>query len=161
MADADFDRWFESQFAASGPFTALIILVKIEDTTIWPLGSSYATVIGSELRWAGMRRLQSAAWPHAAFGYRYPVSESARERTRIETRTVIASLRCMRLETASCARAFVHMRFPCPKGGPVGAHSTCFSSRLSRDVLQLLTMETVAPGRQRRPNPTHSQSARH
>ncbi len=54
---ADFDRWIESQFSASGPFTALIILVKIEDTTVWPLGSSYATVIGSELRWAGMRRL--------------------------------------------------------------------------------------------------------
>ena len=53
----DFDRWIESQFAASGPFTALIILVKIESTTIWPLGSSYATVIGSDLRWAGMRRL--------------------------------------------------------------------------------------------------------
>jgi hypothetical protein len=54
---ADFDRWLESQFAASGPFTALIILVKIESTTIWPLGSSYATVIGSDLRWVGMRRL--------------------------------------------------------------------------------------------------------
>jgi hypothetical protein len=54
---ADFDRWIEAQFAASGPFTALIILVKIESTTIWPLGSSYATVIGSELRWPGMRRL--------------------------------------------------------------------------------------------------------
>jgi hypothetical protein len=53
----DFDRWLESQFAASGPFTALIILVKIESTTIWPLGSSYATVIGSDLHWAGMRRL--------------------------------------------------------------------------------------------------------
>jgi hypothetical protein len=53
----DFDRWLESQFAASGPFTALIILVKIESATIWPLGSSYATVIGSDLRWAGMRRL--------------------------------------------------------------------------------------------------------
>jgi hypothetical protein len=54
---ADFDRWIEAQFAASGPFTALIVLVKIEDITIWPLGSSYATVIGNELRWAGMRRL--------------------------------------------------------------------------------------------------------
>jgi hypothetical protein len=54
---ADFDRWIESQFAASGPFTALIILVKIESTTIWPLGSSYATVIGSELHWPEMRRL--------------------------------------------------------------------------------------------------------
>jgi hypothetical protein len=54
---ADFDRWLDSQFAASGPFTALIILVKIESTTIWPLGSSYATVIGNEMRWRDMRRL--------------------------------------------------------------------------------------------------------
>ena len=53
----DFDHWLESQFAASGPCTALIVLVKIESTTIWPLGSSYATVIGSELHWPGMRRL--------------------------------------------------------------------------------------------------------
>src|SRR5262249_43652281 len=69
----------------------------------------------------GNSRVESAAWPHAAFGYRYPVSESAREPTRIETRTAIASLRCMRLETAPCARAFVHMRFPCHEGeGRVG-----------------------------------------
>jgi len=54
---ADFDHWLESQFATSGPFTALIILVKIESTTIWPVGSSYATVIGSDLRWPEMRRL--------------------------------------------------------------------------------------------------------
>jgi hypothetical protein len=53
----DFDRWIETQFGVSGPFTALIILVKIESPTIWPLGSSYATVIGSELRWSDMRRL--------------------------------------------------------------------------------------------------------
>jgi len=53
----DFDRWLENQFIASGPFTALIILVKIEGTTIWPLGSSYATVIGSDLHWPDMRRL--------------------------------------------------------------------------------------------------------
>lgn len=54
---ADFDRWLENQFAASGPFTALIILVKVDGTTIWPVGSSYATVIGSDLHWPGMRRL--------------------------------------------------------------------------------------------------------
>lgn len=53
----DFDRWLKNQFAVSGPFTALIILVKIDGTTIWPLGSSYATVIGSELHWTDMRRL--------------------------------------------------------------------------------------------------------
>lgn len=67
---ADFDRWLESQFVASGPFTALIILVKIESTTIWPLGSSYATVIGSELSWADMRRLldnSKLPWSGSAF----------------------------------------------------------------------------------------------
>jgi hypothetical protein len=53
----DFDHWIENQFIASGPFTALIILVKIEGTKILPLGSSYATVIGSELHWPDMRNL--------------------------------------------------------------------------------------------------------
>lgn len=53
----DFDCWLENQFITSGPFTALIILVKIEGTTIWPLGSSYATVIGSDLHWPDIRRL--------------------------------------------------------------------------------------------------------
>jgi hypothetical protein len=57
----DFDRWLENQFIASGPFTALIILVKIDGTTIWPLGSSYATVIGSDLHWPDMRRLLDAS----------------------------------------------------------------------------------------------------
>jgi len=77
MADADFDRWFESQFAASGPFTALIILVKIDDTTIWPLGSSYATVIGSDMRWPDMRRLLDGSklpWSGAAI---FPVLSAA------------------------------------------------------------------------------------
>jgi hypothetical protein len=53
----DFDHWLENQFVTSGPFTALIILVKIEGTKLRPLGSSYATVIGSELRWLDMRNL--------------------------------------------------------------------------------------------------------
>jgi hypothetical protein len=47
----------------------LIILVKIEATTIWPLGSSYATVIGSDMRWADMRCLLDGSrlpWSGAA-----------------------------------------------------------------------------------------------
>jgi len=73
----DFDRWFGSQFAASGPFTALIILVRIDSTTIWPLGSSYATVIGNEMRWADMRRLLDGSrlpWSGAAI---FPVLSTA------------------------------------------------------------------------------------
>lgn len=75
--NADFDRWFEAQFAASGPFTALIILVRIDSTTIWPLGSSYATVIGNEMRWADMRRLLDGSelpWSGAAI---FPVLSAA------------------------------------------------------------------------------------
>jgi hypothetical protein len=75
--DVDFDHWFEEQFAASGPFTALIILVRIDSTTIWPLGSSYATVIGNEMRWADMRRLldgSKLAWSGAAI---FPVLSAA------------------------------------------------------------------------------------
>lgn len=69
MAAVDFDLWLRNQFAASGPFTALIILVKIDGTSIFPLGSSYATVIGNELRWPDMRRLLDQSrlpWSSAA-----------------------------------------------------------------------------------------------
>lgn len=95
----DFDRWIESQFAASGPFTALIILVKIESTTIWPLGSSYATVVGSDLRWAGMRRLLDGSklpWSGMAIFPAFSetggplADENARQRLAVVQKRVIA-----------------------------------------------------------------------
>jgi hypothetical protein len=52
-----FDLWLKHQFAATGPFTALIILVRIDGTAIAPLGSSYAAVIGDALDWLEMCRL--------------------------------------------------------------------------------------------------------
>ena len=95
----DFDRWLQSQFALSGPFTALIILVKIESTTIWPLGSSYATVIGSDLRWAAMRRLLDSSklpWSGTAIFPAFSTAggpltdESARQRLAETQKRVIA-----------------------------------------------------------------------
>lgn len=73
----DFEAWLGNQFATSGPFTALIILVGIDGTTVWPLGSSYATVIGNELTWVEMRRLfdrSKLAWTGAAI---FPALSSA------------------------------------------------------------------------------------
>jgi hypothetical protein len=95
----DFDRWLENQFAVSGPFTALIVLVKVDGTTIWPLGSSYATVIGSELHWPDMRRLldqSKLSWSGTAIFPAFsdaggPLSDgSARERLSDLQKRVIA-----------------------------------------------------------------------
>lgn len=59
--NTDFDRWLGNQFAASGPFTLLFVLVRIDELTIHPLKSSYATVIGNELDWQQMRALLDTA----------------------------------------------------------------------------------------------------
>jgi hypothetical protein len=96
---ADFDRWLANQFAASGPFTALLILVRVEGTAVSPLGSSYATVIGSELPWPDMRSLLDCSklpWTGAAIFPAFseaagPLSEeSARRRLAELEQRVIA-----------------------------------------------------------------------
>ncbi|TWS94688.1 hypothetical protein [Reyranella sp. CPCC 100927] len=54
---AAFDAWLRETYAATKGFTALLLLVKTDARTIWPLGSSYANVIGNELTWSEFRRL--------------------------------------------------------------------------------------------------------
>lgn len=61
LAATDFDRWLTNQFTHSGPFTLLFVLVGIDATTIHPLKSSFATVIGNELDWLHMRNLLDSA----------------------------------------------------------------------------------------------------
>ena len=39
---AAFDAWLRDTFARTKGFTALLVLVKRDHATIWPLGSSYA-----------------------------------------------------------------------------------------------------------------------
>jgi hypothetical protein len=54
---AAFDAWLHETFAATRGFTALLLLVRTDAHTIWPLGSSYANVIGNELTWREFRAL--------------------------------------------------------------------------------------------------------
>ena len=54
---AAFDAWLHETYAATRGFTALLVLVRTDEHTIWPLGSSYANVIGNELSWSEFRRL--------------------------------------------------------------------------------------------------------
>jgi hypothetical protein len=66
----DFDEWLVQTFARVGPFTMLIVLVKIGETSATPLRSSYLHVIGDETRWPDIIQLfgdAGAPWNAAAF----------------------------------------------------------------------------------------------
>jgi hypothetical protein len=66
----DFDEWLVGTFARVGPFTMLIVLVEIGETSARPLRSSYVHVIGDETRWPDIVQLftdAGAAWNAAAF----------------------------------------------------------------------------------------------
>ncbi|MBN9456520.1 MAG: hypothetical protein ACTHP8_15945 [Bosea sp. (in: a-proteobacteria)] len=65
----DFDRWL-GQLFRKGPFTALIVLVKIAQPRIEPLRSSFVHVVGDELDWGDivlMLRGAGVNWDGAAF----------------------------------------------------------------------------------------------
>jgi hypothetical protein len=66
----DFDRWVVQEFAALGPFTALVVLVSIGEAQVTPLCSTYFNVIGDEIAWADITVLfagSGANWNGAAF----------------------------------------------------------------------------------------------
>jgi hypothetical protein len=66
----DFDEWLVQTFARVGPFTMLIVLVQIGETSATPLRSSYLHVIGDETRWPDIVELFADAgtsWDGAAF----------------------------------------------------------------------------------------------
>ena len=65
----DFDRWFGRLFR-KGPFTALIVLVKIAEPRVEPLCSTFVHVVGDELDWGDivlMLRGAGVNWDGAAF----------------------------------------------------------------------------------------------
>jgi len=69
-AETDFDDWLIATFAHGGPFTVLIVLVAIGETTVEPLRSSYLHVVGDETRWPDMAALFEKAgvpWNGVAF----------------------------------------------------------------------------------------------
>jgi len=70
----DFDRWLVDQFAETGAFTALVVLVDIEVTSVTLLRSTYLNVIGDEVDWSAVTTLfgrAGADWSGAAF---FPVT---------------------------------------------------------------------------------------
>ena len=66
----DFDRWLADEFARTGAFTALAVLVEIADTKVTPLCSTYFNVIGDEIDWSEITVLFAGAgrdWGGASF----------------------------------------------------------------------------------------------
>lgn len=66
----EFEDWVVAEFAARGPFTALVILVEIGETRVTPLTSTFLSVIGDEVGWLEILALFSGAgvpWDGAAF----------------------------------------------------------------------------------------------
>ena len=70
----DFDRWIAQEFARTGAFTALAVLVAIGETTVTPLASTYFNVIGDETGWGEITVMFAGAgrdWDGASF---YPAT---------------------------------------------------------------------------------------
>lgn len=53
----DFDRWLVEQFAETGAFTALVVLVGIKASQVTPLRSTYFNIIGTDTDWAELSAL--------------------------------------------------------------------------------------------------------
>lgn len=53
----DFDAWLAARFAEGGAFTALIVIMTVTDTTVEPIASTYAHVIGGDIAWPQMAGL--------------------------------------------------------------------------------------------------------
>jgi hypothetical protein len=70
----DFDRWLIAEFARTGDFTALAVLVQITENKVLPLCSTYLNVIGDETDWGEITLLFAGAgraWDGASF---FPVT---------------------------------------------------------------------------------------
>ena len=70
----EIDRWIADEFARTGAFTALAVLVEIKDISVTPLCSTYFNVIGDEIDWGEITVLFAGAgtsWDGASF---FPVT---------------------------------------------------------------------------------------
>ena len=66
----EFEQWLAHEFAKSGSFTALVVLVEIDETKVTPLCSTYFNVIGDEVEWSNiviMFEGSGRRWDGAAF----------------------------------------------------------------------------------------------
>jgi hypothetical protein len=69
-APTDFDRWIVEEFASTGAFTCLVVLVDIGESTVTPLCSTYFNVIGDETSWGEIVLMFAGAgveWSGASF----------------------------------------------------------------------------------------------
>ncbi len=99
----DFDRWLAAEFARSGVFTSLVVLVSITGTRVFPLCSTYFNVIGDETDWSEIVVLFAGAgheWDGASF---FPVT--AQDGGPLDNPT--ARLRLRELETRLDANPLV------------------------------------------------------
>jgi hypothetical protein len=91
----DFDRWLADEFARTGVFTCLAVLVSIATTGVEPLCSTYFNVIGTETDWNEIVILFAGSgreWDGASF---FPLT--ARDGGPVDNPT--ARLRLRELET--------------------------------------------------------------
>jgi hypothetical protein len=66
----DFDRWLAEEFARTGEFTMLTVLVEIGETKVTPVRSTFLNVIGDEITWSELTALfasAGASWDGACF----------------------------------------------------------------------------------------------
>ncbi len=56
-APTDFDTWLAGRFAEGGAFTALIVIMTVTESTVEPIASTYAHVIGGDIAWPQMAGL--------------------------------------------------------------------------------------------------------
>jgi hypothetical protein len=76
QAKTDFESWIAEEFARTGAFTALVVLVEIGEAKVTPLCSTYFNVIGGEVDWADISVMFAGSgrrWDGASF---YPVTDS-------------------------------------------------------------------------------------
>jgi hypothetical protein len=71
-SELTFDKWLAGEFARTGAFTALVVLVGIGERTVTPLRSTWFHVIGDAVDWAGVAELLSGGgdWDGALFAPR-------------------------------------------------------------------------------------------
>lgn len=57
----NFNDWISEEFAESGPFTALVVLVSIGGNEVTPLRSTFLHVIGDEIDWIAFSEMMRGA----------------------------------------------------------------------------------------------------
>ena len=65
----NFEPWLKSAYGETGGFTALIVLVRIGESTVTPVSSTYVHLIGDDVSWPAFSSLlakSGQAWDGVA-----------------------------------------------------------------------------------------------